>query len=145
MLVAIKEDRMPILLDRMIVPSKDRVAAAKLLGQILDVSWAEQATVGPFSPVYVSTSLTIDFDEWSEPVPKQHYCFKVMDNEFDSILERIKAAGLAYRSTPTGQDDYKINQAFGGRLVYWRDSDGHAWEILTVSYARQSIPLAARE
>ena len=133
---------MPILLDHMIVPSKGRVAAAKLLGQILDVPWAEQATVGPFSPVYVSTSLTIDFDEWTEPIPKQHYCFQVMDGEFDAILERIIAARQPYRSTPTGQDDYKINQAFGGRLVYWRDPDGHVWEILTVSYARQGTPLA---
>jgi catechol 2,3-dioxygenase-like lactoylglutathione lyase family enzyme len=141
--VAIKEDKMPILLDHMIVPSKDRVAAAKRLGQILDVPWAEHATIGPFSPVYVNASLTIDFDEWPEPVPKQHYCFRVTDQEFDAILERIVAAGLPYRSTPIGQDDYKINQAFGGRLVYWRDPDGHAWEVLTASYARQSAPLAA--
>jgi catechol 2,3-dioxygenase-like lactoylglutathione lyase family enzyme len=142
-LVAIKEDRMPILLDHMIVPAKDRVAAAKLLGHVLGVSWAEQASIGPFSPVYVSDTLTLDFDEWTESVPKQHYCFRVADDEFDAIFERIKAAGLAYRSTPIGEDDYKINHAFGGRLVYWRDPDGHAWEVLTVSYARQGLPHAA--
>jgi catechol 2,3-dioxygenase-like lactoylglutathione lyase family enzyme len=142
-LAAMKEYRMPILLDHMIVPSKNRVAAAKLLGQILGVPWAEQASIGPFSPVYVSTSLTLDFDEWTESVPKQHYCFKVEDDEFDAIFGRIKAAGLAYRSTPIGQDDHQVNYAFGGRLVYWRDPDEHAWEILTVSYARQSASHAA--
>jgi catechol 2,3-dioxygenase-like lactoylglutathione lyase family enzyme len=133
---------MPILLDHLIVPSKDRVAAARLLGQILGVPWAEQAAVGPFSPVYVSPSLTLDFDQWAEPVPKQHYCFRVTDEEFNAILGRITAAGLPYRSTPIGQDDYSINHAFEGRLVYWRDPDDHAWEILTVSYARQSSPAA---
>jgi hypothetical protein len=25
----------------------------------------------------------------------------------------------------------------GGRNFYWNDSDGHIWEVLTVSYARQ--------
>lgn len=134
---------MPILLDHLIVPSKDRVAAAKVLGQILGVPWAEQATVGPFSPVYVSPTLTLDFDQWAEPVPKQHYCFAVTEEEFDAIFGRIKDAGLPYRSTPIGEDDYKINHAFGGRLVYWRDPDGHAWEILTVSYARQKPPPSA--
>ena len=127
---------MPIFLDHMIVPSKNRITSAKQLGHILGVPWSEQAAIGPFSPVYVSPSLTLDFDEWPEPIPKQHYCFRVTDEEFDSILARIQAAGLAYRSTPMGQDDHQINHAFGGRLVYWREPDGHAWEILTVSYAR---------
>ena len=134
---------MPILLDHMIVPSTDRVASARRLGQILGVTWAEQATVGPFSPVYVSPTLTLDFDQWSEPVPKQHYCFAVTDDEFDAIFGRIKDAGLPFRSTPIGEDDYKINHFLGGRLVYWKGPDGHAWEILTVSYARQQSTAAA--
>jgi hypothetical protein len=133
---------MPILLDHLIVPSKDRVAAARLLGQLLGVPWAEQAAIGPFSPVYVSSSLTLDFDEWTEQVPKQHYCFRVSDEEFDGILARIKASGLPYRSTPIGGNDNQINHAFGGRLVYWSEPDGHAWEILTVSYARSTSPQA---
>lgn len=127
---------MPILLDHLIVPSKNRIAAARQIAHLLGVPWAEQAAMGPFSPVYISPTLTLDFDEWPEPVPQQHYCFRVTEHEFDAILSRIKAAGLAYRSTPVGQDDSQVNHAFGGRLVYWREPDGHAWEILTVSYAR---------
>ena len=124
----------------MIVPARNRVAAARQLAELLGVPWAEQATIGPFSPVYISASLTLDFDEWPEPIPRQHYCFRVSEEDFDAILARIQAAGLAYRSTPVGEDDGKINHAFGGRLVYWRDPDGHAWEILTVSYARPPSP-----
>jgi catechol 2,3-dioxygenase-like lactoylglutathione lyase family enzyme len=134
---------MPISLDHMIVPSKNRVEAARRLGRLLDVPWSDQTKVGPFSPVYVSPVLTLDFDEWPDPVPMQHFCFKVSDEEFDAILNRIKDAGLPYRSTPIGVDDYKINEYMGGRRVYWRDPDGHAWEILTVSYARQSEPSSA--
>jgi hypothetical protein len=134
---------MSILLDHLIVPSKDRVAAARTLGQLLGVPWASQAAIGPFSPVYVSSSLTLDFDEWTEPVPKQHYCFRVTEEQFDAILSRIKAAGLSYRSTPMGSDDNEINPVFGGRLVYWSEPDGHAWEMLTISYARETRPPAA--
>jgi hypothetical protein len=25
----------------------------------------------------------------------------------------------------------------GGRNFYWTDDDGHIWEVLTISYARQ--------
>lgn len=131
---------MTVTLDHLIVPSKDRVAAARQLAGLLGVPWAEQAAIGPFSPVYVSESLTLDFDQWAEPVPKQHYSFKVGPEEFDAILARLQAAGIAYRSHPLGPDDFQVNPAFGGRLVYWSEPDGHAWEILTVSYARQALP-----
>jgi len=131
---------MPAQLDHLIVPSKSRVAAARLLSQILGVPWAEQAAIGPFSPVYVSDSLTLDFDEWPEPVPRQHYCFRVSMEEFDAILERIKGAGLPFRSSPLGADDCEVNTALGGKLVYWSEPDGHTWEILTVSYARSTPP-----
>ena len=131
-------------LDHLLIPAKDRVSAAKLFAELLDVPWAEPGAVGPFSPVYVSDELTIDFDQWPEPIPKQHYCFRVGQDEFDAILARIKARGLAFRSSPIGTDDYKVNNSFGGNLVYWSEPDGHAWEILTVSYERRSLPQAAK-
>ena len=121
------------------------MAAAKLLGTLLGVGWAEQGAVGPFSPVYVSENLTLDFDQWGGggTFPKQHYCFRVSQEEFECILARIKKAGIAFRSLPHGADDHKVNPAFGGRLVYWNEPDGHVWEILTVSYERQPAPSAA--
>ena len=54
------------------------------------------------------------------------------------ILARLRSAGLAYRSLPHGPDDHQVNAAFGGQLVYWSEPDGHVWELLTVSYERQS-------
>jgi len=130
---------MSIQLDHLIVPAKDRVAAARLLASILGVTWAEQAKVGPFSPVFVNDGLTVDFDQWADDsFPKQHLCFRVTQDSFDAILSRLQSAGIAYRSTPMGPVDYKVNPTFGGNLVYWDQPDGHAWEVLTVSYARQA-------
>jgi hypothetical protein len=31
----------------------------------------------------------------------------------------------------------EINTDYGGRMIYWNVPEGHQWEILTVSYARQ--------
>jgi hypothetical protein len=44
--------------------------------------------VGPFAAVYVNDGLTFDFDEWSEPFPLIHYCFRADEEDFKAILER---------------------------------------------------------
>ena len=127
---------MAIAVDHLIVPSRNRVAAAKTLAHLLGVPWAESG-VGPFSPVYVSDALTLDFDETTEPFPTLHYAFRVSQAEFDAILGRIQAAGLPYRNSPHGPVDFTVNTAHGGSIVYWNEPDGHVWELLTVSYARR--------
>ena len=124
-------------LDHLIVPARDRVASARRLAQLLGVPWAESG-VGPFSPVYVSDGLTLDFDQAEGELPVQHYCFRVTDAEFDAILGRIRAAGIPWRSLPHGPPDRQVNTAHGGRIAYWNEPDGHVWEILTVSYARRA-------
>jgi hypothetical protein len=128
---------MTICLDHMMVPSHNAVASAKLLAGLLGVPWSETG-VGPFVPVYVNDGLTLDFDEWTEPVPRIHYCFRVSPDEFNDILQRIKAAGIAYRSNVHAPVDFQINTQHGGSIVYWNEPDGHQWEMLTVSYARQA-------
>ena len=130
---------MSIELDHLLVPSRDRFAAAKQLADLLGVPWAETG-VGPFCPVYVNDGLTLDFDQAEEGFPVLHYCFRVAQDEFDAVLARIRAAGIAYRSTPHGATDMQVNTQHGGSIVYWNEPDGHVWELLTVSYARQPQP-----
>jgi hypothetical protein len=127
---------MTIHLDHLLVPSRDRIAGAKLLADLLGVPWSETG-VGPFAPVYVNHGLTFDFDEWAEPFPLIHYCCRVSEEEFDAILARIEAAGIPYRSNVHGPVDHRVNTDHGGRIVYWNEPDGHQWEMLTVSYARK--------
>ena len=127
---------MTIELDHLLVPSRDRFAGAKLLAELLGVAWADTG-VGPFCPVFVNDGLTLDFDQAEGEFPVQHYCFRVSPGEFDAILGRIRAAGIAYRSTPLGPADGRVNTYNGGSIVYWNEPDGHVWELLTVSYARQ--------
>jgi hypothetical protein len=124
---------MAVQLDHVIVPSRSQVAAAKLLAELLGVSWAESGA-GPFSPVYVNEGLTLDFQDTDEQFPVYHFCFRVGREEFDSILKRIKAAGIQYRSTVRGPVDMQVSAQYGN--IYWNEPDGHQWEMLTVSYAR---------
>jgi hypothetical protein len=131
---------MTIQLDHFIVSSRNAVASAKLLAELLGVSWAQQGA-RPFSPVYINEGLTLDFIETDEDFPVEHYCFRVGKEEFDAILGRIEAAGIEYRSTVRGPVDMQVGKEYGN--VYWNVPDGHQWEMLTVSYARPS-PAAAR-
>jgi len=128
---------MAILLDHLIVPSRDPLAAASSLAGLLDVPWREAQ--GPFTPVYVNDTLTLDFASHTE-FESHHYCFHVSDAQFDAIFGRIQAAGIPYRSTPLGETDMQINRRLGGKNLYWQDADGHLWEMLTRSYARADSP-----
>jgi catechol 2,3-dioxygenase-like lactoylglutathione lyase family enzyme len=125
---------MAIQLDHFIVPSRQQAAAARRLAELLGVPWGEKG-LGPFSPVYLNDGLTLDFQDTDEAFPVHHYCFRVTQQEFDAILARIQAAGIPYRSTVHGPVDRQVGKAFGN--VYWNDPEGHQWEMLTVSYARQ--------
>ena len=131
---------MAILLDHLIVPSHNPVASAQSLADILAVPW--EAERGHFTPVYVNETLTLDFAQ-REQFDRHHYCFHVSDEEFDGIFARVRAAGISYRSTPGGAADMQLNTRLGGRNFYWNDSDGHNWEVLTVSYARPQLDAAA--
>jgi len=125
---------MTIQLDHTIVPSRDKVKSAKLLADLLGVRWAESEPNTPFAPVYVNDGLTLDFIDTAEEFPVYHFCFRVSPAEFETILGRIKVAGIPFRSTVRGPMDMKVDPHYGN--VYWNEPDGHMWELLTVSYAR---------
>jgi catechol 2,3-dioxygenase-like lactoylglutathione lyase family enzyme len=128
---------MAIQLDHVIVPSHDRLAAARFLAELLDVPWAKSQ--GTFTPVYVNDALTLDFAD-REQFERHHLCFRVSDEQFDGIHGRIEARRVPYRAHPHGDNDMRINTRLGGKNLYWEDADGHVWEILTVSYARAAAP-----
>jgi catechol 2,3-dioxygenase-like lactoylglutathione lyase family enzyme len=127
---------MPIELDHTIVPSHQPVASARRLAGLLGVPCSESVP-GPFTPAYVNDGLTLDFIGTSDSFPVHHFCFRVGEIEFDAILGRLQAAGIPYRSSVRGPVDLAVNTEYGGRMLYWNEPDGHQWEMLTVSYARQ--------
>lgn len=125
---------MTIHLDHFIVSCRHKAASAQLLGELLGVPWSTAGT-GPFAPVYLNDGLTLDFFETTDDFPVEHFCFRVEQSEFNAILARIMTAGIPYRSTVHGPTDMQVNKEYGN--VYWNEPDGHQWEMLVISYARQ--------
>ena len=123
---------MTIELNHTIVPAHDKEESAHFYVRIFGFTY--DGLLGPFAPVTITAqALTLDFDD-REGFELHHYAFKVSEEEFDEIFERVKAAGLAYGSGPTTPTDTKINHWGGGRGVYFRDPSGHLLELLTRDY-----------
>ena len=91
---------------------------------------------GHFLAVQIKDTLTFDFEHVaSTPSNPQHYAFKVGEQEFDDIFDRIRARNIPYNSSPDySANDMKVNHHNGGRGVYFRDLDGNVLEILTTDY-----------
>lgn len=112
----------------MIVPVRDKEAAARFFARIFGLSY--DGPMGPFAPVRVNDRLMLDFDSHDDPAVL-HYAFHVDDATFDAIFGRIKAEGLRYGSGPFALDDMKVGDRGSGRALYFKDPDGHILEILT--------------
>ena len=119
---------MAIVLDHMIVPSRDKEASARFFARVFGVPY--QGPMGHFAPVQVNQSLTLDFDN-REGFEPHHYAFHVSEEEFDAIFGRVKAEGILYGSDPWSLENRQINRRRSGRGVYFRDPDGHVLELLT--------------
>jgi catechol 2,3-dioxygenase-like lactoylglutathione lyase family enzyme len=120
---------MTIVLNHTIVPVRDKDAAARFFAQIFGLSYS--GADGYFAKVRVNDQLTLLFDD--NPTHESHHlAFHVGDTEFDAVLARVKAAGIAYGSGPDRYEDGKLNDWGGGRGFYFKDPDGHLLELMTV-------------
>ena len=88
---------MTITLNHTIVPARDKEAAARLFAHLFGLNF--EGPSGRFAPVRVNETLTLDFDDAVEAFESHHYAFHVSDAEFDAVLQRVQAAGLAFGST----------------------------------------------
>jgi catechol 2,3-dioxygenase-like lactoylglutathione lyase family enzyme len=122
---------MPLFLDHTIVPAHDKEASAKFVARILGLEY--KGPWGHFAPVQVNDTLSLDFDN-RDQFEAHHYAFLAGDEEFDSILTRVKDEGIAYGSGPRSQADGQINHLHGGRGFYFQDVNGHSWEVITHTY-----------
>jgi catechol 2,3-dioxygenase-like lactoylglutathione lyase family enzyme len=119
---------MAIVLDHTIVPARDKVASAKFFARIFGLE--HKGPHSHFAPVRVNDSLTLDFDERGD-FEHHHYAFKITEQEFDAIFDRVKAEGIPYGSGPSSRADMQVNQRRGGRGFYFEDPNGHVLEVLT--------------
>ena len=122
---------MEITLNHTIVNSKNNVESAKFYEYIFGFEFLKEW--GHFAVVKVNSTLTLDFLT-KERFSVQHYAFKVSEEDFDTILNRVKEENLPYGSDPYNRDNKLINYNYNGRGVYFPDPNGHILEILTADY-----------
>lgn len=122
---------MAITLNHTIVPCHDHVLCAQFYARIFEFNYEQDW--GPFAIVRVNDSLTLDFME-KDKFSSNHYAFKVSEEEFDAILQRIKTEQCGFGSGPMSVKNGDINHAYGGRGVYFPDPNGHILEIITQDY-----------
>jgi catechol 2,3-dioxygenase-like lactoylglutathione lyase family enzyme len=120
---------MSITLNHTVVPAHDKMASANFFAGLFGLAYG--GPMGPFAQVRINEKLTLDFADRRERFDPHHFAFHVSDGEFDAIFERIKAAGLSYGSTPWTPQDMRISDSDGGRLVFFREPDGHLMEVRT--------------
>ena len=123
---------MTVKLNHTIVSAKDKKASAKFLAEILGLPAPKP--FGPFLAVHLDNDVTLDFAEWDEEIPSEHYAFLVGETEFDAIFGRIKARALTYWADPHHERKGEINRRDGGRGFYFEDPSGHNLEVLTRPY-----------
>ena len=134
---------MGIVLDHTIVPAHDKLASARFFAKLFGLSY--DRPIGPFAPVRVNETLTLDFDDRWKGFGVHHYAFRVSDAEFDAIFARVREAGLVYGSQPWSLTDMKVDDLGHGRKVYFRDLANHLLEIRTISSAEElNRPSTAR-
>src|SRR5262245_59874136 len=102
---------MGVVLDHLVVPSRDKERSAKFLARILGLQY--QGPVAHFAPVRINSALTFDFDNYTD-FARLHYAFKVDSSDFDDILNRVRSGGIPYGSGPSLRD-MKVYEQIGGR------------------------------
>ena len=122
---------MEITLNHTIINSTNNIKSAKFYERIFGFNFVKEWE--HFAVVQVNSTLTLDFLT-KKRFSKQHYAFKVSEEEFDEILNHIIKEKLLYGSTPYNRENMMINHNNGGRGVYFPDPDGHILEILTKNY-----------
>ena len=122
---------MPIELNHIIIPARDKQASAAFLAGILGLPVGQRW--GPFIPMRVANGVTLDYADANE-FHSHHCAFLVSDEEFDAAFGRIRDGGISYWADPAHTKPGQINHLYGGRGVYFDDPDGHNMELITQPY-----------
>ncbi|WP_301126407.1 VOC family protein [Streptomyces cacaoi] len=126
---------MPNELNHLIVHCRDRRESAAFLAELMDAP--TPCDWGLFTQVDTSNNVGIDFADALAPdrINESHLAFLVTDDEFDSILRRLREKSIRFWSDPQKTHEGEINHLFGGRGVYALDPGGTVLtEFITAPY-----------
>ena len=124
---------MTVILDHTIVLSPDKLSSALFLSYILGRPYG--GAFARFAPVKLDDELNIDYaDADDENFERRTFTLLVGDDELDGVVQRLQAERLPYGSEPDQIGNKQLNARGGGRGVFFRDPNGHTFELTTVAY-----------
>jgi len=120
-------------LDHLILRVDDLPASIAFYTGVL--GFAHEGSDGPFTVIRAGADLVLQLAPWGTP-GNEHYAFAVSRAEFDAILGRIRAAGIAHGPTfDTVGKEASIGEERGARglapTLYFFDPNRHLLEIRT--------------
>ena len=120
-------------LDHTIVLSTDKLSSALFLGYILGRPYT--GDFARFAPVKLDDELCLDFDDAdNDAFERRTFTLLVTDDDLDGIVERLRSARVAFGSDADQADDKKLSNRAGGRGLFFKDRNGHTFELTTVAY-----------
>jgi Glyoxalase/Bleomycin resistance protein/Dioxygenase superfamily len=125
---------MPVELNHTIVAARDRTAEARFVAEVL--GRPEPTPFGPFAIVELDNGVSLDFADADE-VRGQHYAFLITEDDFDAVVERLRARGVDTFADPWHHRPGH-NTDDGGRGLYFSSPEGHNLEVITRPYGSGS-------
>lgn len=126
-------------LDHIILKVNDLEASIQFYTRIM--GFKNEGIDGPFTVIRTDRQFQMQLAPWGTP-GYEHYAFSVSTSDFDSIFERIKAAGIEYGPT---FDSVGSNSGPGvetgamgdAPTLYFNDPNKHLIEIRTYKTGRE--------
>jgi catechol 2,3-dioxygenase-like lactoylglutathione lyase family enzyme len=124
---------MAMILDHTIVLSPNKLGSALFLGYILGREYG--GAFARFAPVKLDDELNIDYaDAENEDYERRTFTLLVSDDELEGIARRLDGERWPYGSEPDQIGNRQLNGRGGGRGLFFRDPNGHTFELITAPY-----------
>jgi catechol 2,3-dioxygenase-like lactoylglutathione lyase family enzyme len=120
---------MTICFDHTIVAVRDKHATAAYLSDLLGLGPA--VPYGPFLMHTFGNGAHVHFATSASAPASTHLAFRVGQDEFAAVLDRIQSRGMRFWADPFKKEPTALYTDEGDRGFYWDDPDGHVLELIT--------------
>ena len=120
---------MTVQLNHTIVCARDKRESAAFMSEMLGVPVGPDD--GPFVPLELENSVTLDFMDRSDDFTLQHYAFLVDGEAFEAAYKRMADKSITIFADPFLEEPGETYVEGGTRGFYFRDLNGHTMELLT--------------
>lgn len=129
----VKGERVTVQINHAIIAAYDKQASSEFFAQVFNLP--EPTYWGPFATVLLGDGAHLHFAEPPNvpEIQRQHYAFKVDDQQFNEIYKRVRNLDTEHWADPRMSLPDQINTNHGGRGFYFLDPTGHFLEVLTRS------------